>query len=146
MKYIDFRVKLLSHGQILEISDALITKPVIDQSTQNRHIWHLLPRHFQDQFWINAPIPILNLQMQTNRKTIWRMASPRMASPMEQLVLSFRPVAGAFKWDVESQFFHAYFWPPQQWETLKKLKKKSKAGYFLQVQCTRIICTKEGIS
>ena len=25
MKYIDFRVKLLSHGQTLEISDALIT-------------------------------------------------------------------------------------------------------------------------
>ena len=31
----DFRVKLLGHGQMLEISDALITKPD-DQLTQNR--------------------------------------------------------------------------------------------------------------
>ena len=38
----DFRVELLSHGQMLEISDALITKPR-DQSTQNRRVWNLLP-------------------------------------------------------------------------------------------------------
>ena len=62
----DFRVKLLHHGQMLEIGDALITEPS-DQSTQNRRRWNLLPRYFQDQSWINVPIPIPNLEMLTNR-------------------------------------------------------------------------------
>ena len=59
-------VKLLSHGHMLKISDALINKQG-DQSTQNRRRKISYPDIFQDESWINGPIPISNLQMPTNR-------------------------------------------------------------------------------
>ena len=54
---------------MLEISDALTTKPS-DQSIQNRRRSNLLPRNFQDQHWINVPIPISNLEMSKKWKRL----------------------------------------------------------------------------
>ena len=61
----DFHTKLLSHGQMREIGDAVITKPS-DQSNQNRRRRNL-SRLFQDQSRINVLIPIPNLEMLINR-------------------------------------------------------------------------------
>ena len=57
-----FRVKLLSHCRMLQIGDALTTKPN-NQSTQNRRTRSLLSRQFKDQSSINVPIPISNLEI-----------------------------------------------------------------------------------
>ena len=124
LKCMDFRVKLLGHGQMLKISDALITKPN-DQLTQNRGTWNLLSRRFKYQYSINVPNPISNLEMLTDRNGYWIMTSP-----MGQLVLNFRPVAGGFKCNVGSQsFLYAYFWAPRQWKNTWG-SKNSKVCYF----------------
>ena len=54
---------------------------------------------------------------------------------MGELVFNFGPVAGGFKCDVESQFFHAYFWAPQQWENTSGTKKFKGRLFF----CTSIL-------
>ena len=62
--------------------------------------------------------------MSTNRNGCWKMTSP-----IGQLVLNFRPLAGGFKCDVEIFFCIPIFGSLKEWEHTWGAKN-SKFGYF----------------